>query len=221
MERRFTESGACEKYNGACDESVQKAGVREAVCTMWQDNGAETPMLSGLPSIIRFAEHGFAEEVSEETIDAQLEFLTGCSAEALNLLGSLDHVNSSCTYDNPSKFLLYQDVLTGLFDAQTKGWDADAYYAGLRDRLNRICEDWRLSNAEKTVDESVHASACLMLEMYGALADALSVKADLGKKYTRRTMRMTKKSFADWHSRIFRSAWKKSRLIGSFGKSMG
>lgn len=163
-------------------KACKKAGVREAVCTMWQDNGAETPMLSGLPSIIRFAEHGFAEEVSEETIDAQLEFLTGCSAEALNLLGSLDHVNPSCTYDNPSKFLLYQDVLTGLFDAQTKGWDADAYYAGLRDRLNGICEDWRISNAEKTVDESVHASACLMLEMYGALADALSVKADLGKK---------------------------------------
>ncbi len=97
-------------------KACKKAGVREAVCTMWQDNGAETPMLSGLPSIVRFAEHGFAEEVSEEAIDAQIEFLTGCSAEALNLLGSLDHVNSSCTYDNPSKFLLYQDVLTGLFE---------------------------------------------------------------------------------------------------------
>lgn len=163
-------------------KACKTAGVREAVCTMWQDNGAETPMLSGLPSIIRFAEHGFAEEVSEEMIDAQLEFLTGCSAEAFNLLGTLDHVNPSCTYDNPSKFLLYQDVLTGLFDAQTKGWDADAYYAKLRDRLTGICESRRELGAGRKVDETVHVSACQMLEMYGALADALSVKADLGKK---------------------------------------
>lgn len=163
-------------------KACKKAGVREAVCTMWQDNGAETPMLSGLPSILRFAEHGFAEEVSEEMIDAQLEFLTGCSAEAFNLLGTLDHVNPSCTYDNPSKFLLYQDVLTGLFDAQTKGWDADAYYAKLRDRLTGICESRRKLGAGRKADETVHVSACQMLEMYGALADALSVKADLGKK---------------------------------------
>lgn len=163
-------------------KACKKAGVREAVCTMWQDNGAETPMLSGLPSILRFAEHGFSEEVSEEMIDAQLEFLTGCSAEALNLLGNLDHVNPSCTYDNPSKFLLYQDVLTGLFDAQTKGWDADAYYTGLRGRLVEICENSRVSGAGKAKDASIHVSACRMLEMYAALADALSVKSDLGKK---------------------------------------
>lgn len=163
-------------------KACKKAGVREAVCTMWQDNGAETPMLSGLPSIVRFAEHGFAKEVGEEMIGAQLEFLTGCSAEALNLLGNLDHVNPSCTYDNPSKFLLYQDVLTGLFDEQTKGWDADAYYAGLYGRLAEICEKSRVSGAGKAKDASIHASACLMVEMYAALADALSVKSDLGKK---------------------------------------
>ena len=121
--------------------AVKEAGIREAVCTMWQDDGAETPMGAGLSSIVRFAEHGFAKEVSEEALKEQFEFLTGTSWEACEILGEFDRPQGSAFYDNPSKYLLYQDVLIGLFDEQIRNWDVKSYYEGLRDRLLKALEE--------------------------------------------------------------------------------
>lgn len=151
--------------------AVKKAGIREAVCTMWQDDGAETPMGAGLTSIVRFAEHGFAEEVSEKALKEEFEFLTGASWEGFGLLGEFDRPSGSAFYDNPSKYLLYQDALIGLFDGQIKGWNTGAYYEGLKGRL--------LKELEARPDAGDYARS--ILSLYVRLADALSVKAPLGE----------------------------------------
>ena len=166
--------------------AVKEAGIREAVCTMWQDDGAETPMGAGLSSIVRFAEHGFAKEVSEEALKEQFEFLTGTSWEACEILGEFDRPQGSAFYDNPSKYLLYQDVLIGLFDEQIRNWDVKSYYEGLRDRLLKALEEGMKRNrTQKNCMQILQRGggyAEEVLSLYVCLADALSVKAPLGRK---------------------------------------
>ena len=166
--------------------AVKKAGIREAVCTMWQDDGAETPMGAGLSSIVRFAEHGFAKEVTEEALKEQFEFLTRTSWEASELLGEFDRPQGSEFYDNPSKYLLYQDALIGLFDEQIRDWDVKSYYEGLRDRLLKALEEGMQRNCtQKDCMQTLqHGSGYAeeVLSLYVRLADALSVKAPLGRK---------------------------------------
>ena len=166
--------------------AVKEAGIREAVCTMWQDDGAETPMGAGLSSIVRFAEHGFAKEVSEEALKEQFEFLTGTSWEACEILGEFDRPQGSAFYDNPSKYLLYQDVLIGLFDEQIRNWDVKSYYEGLRDRLLKALEEGMKRNCtQKNCMQILQRGggyAEEVLSLYVCLADALSVKAPLGIK---------------------------------------
>ena len=166
--------------------AVKKAGIREAVCTMWQDDGAETPMGAGLSSIVRFAEHGFAKEVTEGMLKEQFEFLTGTSWEASELLGEFDRPQGSEFYDNPSKYLLYQDALIGLFDEQIRDWDVKSYYEGLRDRLLKALEEGGQRNCtQKDCMQTLqHGSGYAeeVLSLYVRLADALSVKAPLGRK---------------------------------------
>lgn len=166
--------------------AVKEAGIREAVCTMWQDDGAETPMGAGLSSIVRFAEHGFAKEVSEEALKEQFEFLTGTSWEACEILGEFDRPQGSAFYDNPSKYLLYQDVLIGLFDEQIRNWDVKSYYEGLRDRLLKALEEGMKRNCtQKNCMQILQRGggyAEEVLSLYVCLADALSVKAPLGRK---------------------------------------
>ena len=166
--------------------AVKEAGIREAVCTMWQDDGAETPMGAGLSSIVRFAEHGFAKEVTEEALKEQFEFLTGTSWEASELLGEFDRPQGSEFYDNPSKYLLYQDALIGLFDEQIRDWDVKSYYEGLRDRLLKALEEGGQRNCtQKDCMQTLqHGSGYAeeVLSLYVRLADALSVKAPLGRK---------------------------------------
>lgn len=89
----------------AAMRACKAEGVREAVCTMWQDDGAETPMAAGLPSIVLFAEHGFSEQPDREQLKEQFEFLTGSSYDAYLALGEFDAVPGSREYDNPSKYL--------------------------------------------------------------------------------------------------------------------
>ena len=176
--------------------AVKEAGIREAVCTMWQDDGAETPMGAGLPSIVRFAEHGFAKEVTEGMLKEQFEFLTGTSWEAYEILGEFDRPQGSAFYDNPSKYLLYQDALIGLFDEQIKDWDVRSYYEGLRDRLLKALEEGVQKNCTQKdcTQENSMKKDCMqilqhgggyaeeVLSLYVRLADALSVKAPLGRK---------------------------------------
>lgn len=165
----------------AAMRACKAEGVREAVCTMWQDDGAETPMAAGLPSIVLFAEHGFSREPDRECLKEQFEFLTGSSFDAYLALGEFDAAPGSETFDNPSKYLLYQDVMMGLFDGQVKEADGsmkaggaaesclERYYERLREKLQG------LAGSEAAIEDEV-------LELYIHLADVLSVKAGMGNR---------------------------------------
>ncbi|MEG1742532.1 MAG: beta-N-acetylhexosaminidase, partial [Acetivibrio sp.] len=75
----------------ACKEKK----VKEVFCTLWQDNGAETPMKTAFVGITLFAEHSFHETVSENALKERFEALWKESYETYQLLDQFDHTKGT------------------------------------------------------------------------------------------------------------------------------
>jgi len=118
--------------------ACKRKGIREVFATFWGDDGAETNMLAGLLGLQLFAEHGYAEQPDPETLKRRFALCTGGDADAFLNMGRFDTLPGAdmgaLIPDNPSKFLLWQDVLIGLFDKHLEGAGAAEYY----DRLHRL-----------------------------------------------------------------------------------
>jgi len=169
----------------ACKES----GVQEAFTTAWCDDGNESDIRSMLPGLQHFAEHGYADQVSEIQLSRQFKGTTGtalCNWTLPTGLDDLPTVESMRSYyrrngfpitpsmegisdmasrnwvaANPGKYLLWQDPLLGLFDEQIK----DMALAGHYEKLSKqICA---LPDAE-------------FLKMPLHLSEVLEHKAELG-----------------------------------------
>jgi hexosaminidase len=152
----------------ACKET----GVKEVFATMWGDNGAETNPLAGLAGMQLFAEHGYAKEVDDSRLAERFSFCVGGSMEGFLALNDLDETpgvsKDNLKESHPSKFLLYQDVLTGLYDYNIKGLPMNEHYEKLTDRLEKAKQDnpnWET-----------------LFDYYIQLARVLSVKAEFGVK---------------------------------------
>jgi hexosaminidase len=147
--------------------ACKQVQIKNAICTMWQDAGAETPHEAGLPSVLYFAEHGFSKSPSLHDLKEKLLFLTGIPYEAYMLIDALDShpdiEKQTLDVPNPTKYSLYQDPLVALFDIQIKEYGLSTYYN-------------KLANALKPYIETKHS----IVNYYYTLADALSIKADLG-----------------------------------------
>ena len=150
----------------ACKEE----GVQEVFLTMWGDNGAETPLSSGLPMLQLFAEHSYREVVSEEHLQWRFRTCTGGRWEDFMILNQLDETpgvsKDNLHESNPSKFLLWQDVLIGLYDKNIQGLPLNEHYkklsVGIDEAIDRNTE-WQL-----------------MFRFYNELARVLSIKAEIG-----------------------------------------
>lgn len=153
-------------------QACKETGIRDVICTFWQDNGAETPMEAGNPALVYFAESGFGEEPSGSEADAWLDFLWGDGLEGWELLNRFDCTEyagfGNVEQENPSKFLFYQDVLLGLFDGQIQGLGMESHYSGLAAALSGYLE--------------THENASSLFGYYRTLAELLARKAELGLK---------------------------------------
>ena len=179
-------TSGCKVSKAALSASV-RAGLEEVFCTMWQDDGAETPIFSGLPALVYFAEQGFEreqEENSEIKTAEQFEFLTGWSYDDFWLLDRFDCITGCETkkdlhYDNPSKFLFYQDPLSGMYDGQISKLSMQCWYEKLYEDLKgawekrqHVTQEGKATELQKRMDG--------IMEYYLALAQVLAVKAELG-----------------------------------------
>ncbi|MFC4075816.1 beta-N-acetylhexosaminidase [Salinithrix halophila] len=150
----------------ACKET----GIREVFATLWGDDGAETNMLSGLLGLQFFAEHGYADRVDRDQLYRRFALCVGAEAEDFLTLGRFDLLpganREDLTPDNPTKFLLWQDPLLGLFDRHVEGIPVASYYSNLSRDLERCLErsgTWRF-----------------LFETPLRLAETLILKGDLG-----------------------------------------
>ncbi|WP_123040264.1 beta-N-acetylhexosaminidase [Cohnella candidum] len=145
-------------------------GVRDVFATLWGDNGAETSVFTGLAGLQLFAEHGYADEVDRAELAKRFRLCAGGELEdhlALNEFDETPAVSEGNMHEsNPSKFLLWQDVLVGLYDENVKPFPMREHYAKLAERMSLA--------AGRAGEWNRH------FEFYAQLARVLERKADAG-----------------------------------------
>lgn len=144
--------------------SCRRNGITSVVMTGWGDNGGEASQFSILPGLFEDARLVYEDDLPEAAFYA----LTGIREEdymKLDLSNPLpeheDRVN------NAGKFLLYNDVLLGVFDPLAKQL-TEGYYADAAKQL------------EQAVRDSSGSSLCYVLKTQASLCRVLQDKANLG-----------------------------------------
>lgn len=168
--------------------SCRRNGITSVVMTGWGDNGGEASQFSILPGLFEDARLVYEDDLPEAAFYA----LTGIREEdymKLDLSNPLpereDRVN------NAGKFLLYNDVLLGVFDPLAQQL-AEGYYEDAAKQLGDGCCEYvakQLANGyyvdaakqlEQAVRDSSGSSLCYVLKMQASLCRVLQDKANLG-----------------------------------------
>lgn len=148
--------------------------VDEILAAMWGDNGAETVLQTVWPGLILWGQYAYDAAVDDETINRRCIAFTGLSLEGYKTIEELD-LPPGCERPNtktrnPSKYLLYQDLLIGAFDIYFKDEKIAGHYKRAAEELCRLAENGNYPPAFTG-----------MLEMYACLADVLSIKSSFGQ----------------------------------------
>ena len=154
--------------------SCKENGVREVLITVWGDDHRESSPFAVLPGIQLFAEQEYNADATEDMIARRFDFCTGVSYDAIKNISLFDQIGeiNGDNYDvqSPSKTLLWQNILLGLFDA------------GLGE--HRVSEHYRtLAHTFEDFEKRYPAYAATFA-FYRALADALAIKGDVGVRIT-------------------------------------
>lgn len=150
----------------ACKEE----DVKDVFITIWGDDGAETPYVTAYPTLQMLAEHSYTPKPTDHLIKERFEFHHNINWDDIFLLNALDEVPgvSEGNYheSNPSKFLLWQDILIGLYDKNIEGLSIAEHYERLEGKLNDIAvKDEKWSK---------------VITFYQQLASVLKLKSELG-----------------------------------------
>ncbi len=142
--------------------ACRDAGVNDVFFTMWGDDGAECSWYAVLPALL-FAAEAYRGNTDMSDIKKKFRALTGSELDAFMLLDALDRP-SAAHRDDPSKYLIYNDVFMGLNDYRATHADAE-YYAELEVRLAAadVAEEYRY-----------------VFDTARAICSLLAIKADLG-----------------------------------------
>lgn len=155
-------------------------GVKHLLVTAWGDDGGECSRFSALPVI--YAMSRYARGIfDEEAIKAGFESVVGIPWDDFMLLSLPDTLNTeaedenSCPKtpfsgrnkpNNPDKYLLYNDCLTGFYDGWTRPSDGKAYAA---------C-------AEKLKKFENNSEYGELFAVTSRLCETLSVKVNIGNE---------------------------------------
>lgn len=169
-------------------EAVKKYHVPMAYGCMWHDDGGECCDWLGLLGMQYYADSAYHEEpVSQEALAVRFAACTGLSADWFADAALLDAVPCSNQENrwppNPSKYLLWQDPLEGLYDEDLDGLGLDEHY-GITAR--RLEED-----LEKAGDEG------WFLQVPVLLAKALHLKSALGERLHRHYKAMDREALQE------------------------
>ncbi|WP_284140501.1 beta-N-acetylhexosaminidase [Virgibacillus sp. LDC-1] len=120
-------------------QACKEEGVQEVFVTLWGDDGYENNYFTALLGLQMYAEHAYAKTLDRDKLKQRLAFCTGLDEENFLLLNKLDTPpgveEDNKEQTNPSKFLLWQDVLLGVFDKHIEGLDLAPYYKDLEEQF--------------------------------------------------------------------------------------
>lgn len=167
--------------------------IDHVIGTMWGDDGAETNLFAGLLGMQLYAEYGYQQcDVTDELLKKRFFTCTGGNMEDFLAMSKLDCIAKAdekiTDTSNPSKYLLFGDVLLGLFDKHIENYPISEYYS-----KQASC----LQTAKERAGEFE-----FVFDMPLALAKALVKKSDLGLKITRAYKEKDKKALKLYCSEI-------------------
>ena len=139
-------------------------GVEDVFITAWGDGGADASLFSVLPVLQCQAELNFYDSVDDEHLGHRLKTCAGAVLEDFMLLDPPD-VNLS------NKYLLFQDILLGLFDRHIPK-DAAKAYKALQEKL----QDLKQSSSYDYVFETIAT-------LFGVLALKAELSRDVHEAY--------------------------------------
>jgi len=158
--------------SGAALTACKEANIEDVFVTLWGDDGYENNVFNALLGLQFYAEHAYTKEIDENKLHERVAFCTGINANRFLMLNELDTSpgveKGNLEQTNPSKFLLWQDVLLGVFDKHIENLDLDSYYESLTQKF----KDHR----------NVSASLDYIFDVPEKLSNVLALKASLGVK---------------------------------------
>ncbi len=110
-------------------------GVDEVFVTAWGDNGNEASFMCILPVMQQYAEFCYQGDVSNEVLAKRMLACTGESFQDMLLLdmaNSVDENHWVSSSGNPSKYLLYMDILGGVAERHTTAKYPEKYEQGAK-----------------------------------------------------------------------------------------
>lgn len=162
------------KHNHTAYMTCKQEGVEEMITTIWGDNAPENTVFNTLLGLQYCAEHGYKAEVEEKDWFDRFHFCCHAEAEEFIRLSQLDFIEGAnphpSTQDNanPSHYLLWQDPLMGLFDANLpEKVNLMAYYQELGEYFEAAAKK--------------NAWHRIMYTQLEKAAKALALKAELGR----------------------------------------
>lgn len=149
----------------AAIEACKNHGVKEAFFTMWGDDGGTCSPFSVLPALCAISE--FARgNFNEADIKKKFEKIAGMKWDDFMVIDSPNVILPADAERvcNPSKYLLYNDCLSGMFDSTLTGTES-AHYAACAKSLKKAaeCGEWGV-----------------VFEPVRLLCKVLAIKAELG-----------------------------------------
>ena len=143
-----------------------KTNIPLALATAWGDNGGECNLTAALLGLQLYGELTFRPDYDEDELARRFRRCCHADAQAFLDLSLLNYMPGM--KDNPSdpvnacKFMLYQDPLIQLFEADTAGYAMAEHFGSLVTRYAR----YALENPDYA----------LLFDFYTALANALALK---------------------------------------------
>ena len=105
----------------ALNACIEK-GVEDVFCTAWGDNGNEASFWVVLPVLQQYAEFSYQGDLSDEELAKRMFTCTGESFDDIlltDLTNWVDRNHHIGSGGNPSKYLLYMDILGGIAERHT------------------------------------------------------------------------------------------------------
>ena len=150
-------------------ESVRKYNIRNVINTVWGDNGGACSVFSVMPSLQLYAEACWNGDMSDENLSRRLQACANADFESFMKLELPHHLpgndRSPATMYNPARYLLFQDVLCGLFDRHLQPGNRE-FFANCTEILKK---HWKKNPGWR-----------YLFDTAAALSEVLELKADMG-----------------------------------------
>ena len=148
--------------------ACKELGIKDVITTSWSDDGCEAPVYHYLFGTVLFAELDYQVEFDMEVFKEKLAFISELSYEQQMWMDRIDlpNVKSANPITNVSKYALYQDPMSGIFDYHLKNVDLTEHFNEVRNNLQKI----------QTHNEEIR----LLVEMYQSFVEVLALKWNLG-----------------------------------------